>query len=350
MRKQFTDFIKNNTAFEYNARIPHIEDLIFSLPLYKVNDFIKNINDSYKTLKCDGSPACVIGVLNNRFFVSTKSFFNKTPIINYTIDDIHQNHKKEVAKKLSVLYEMYNGKITSGIFGCDLLFTEDNKQYDIINDNKGIRFKANIINYFIPTYNNFYEKINRAKIGVVFHTKYIQSGNTFKAIYKFDDELPILDDVFSFNNKFNEKFEDVKLLLDERNIPLIEPSLATQICSVINFAIANDINFYDNFTIALKKENIKRKTKYNELNNFIKTPDFYHLLSLHKDIADYKMKLLKSYKFPMMMYINKKDKFIELKNGEGFVLVYKNIIAKVIDRNEFSKYNFTLEKDWETIN
>jgi hypothetical protein len=46
------------------------------------------------TTKYDGSPAIVYGYHpdNGKFFVASKSAFNKTPKINYTPQDIERNH------------------------------------------------------------------------------------------------------------------------------------------------------------------------------------------------------------------------------------------------------------------
>ena len=47
------------------------------------------------TVKWDGgAPAIVCGSSpdNGKFFVGTKSVFNKTPKVNYTIQDIRNNH------------------------------------------------------------------------------------------------------------------------------------------------------------------------------------------------------------------------------------------------------------------
>ena len=55
-------------------------------------------------LKWDG--ACCIrrntNPENGRFFVGTKSIFNATPKINYTVSDISRNHGGALADKLAV--------------------------------------------------------------------------------------------------------------------------------------------------------------------------------------------------------------------------------------------------------
>ena len=54
------------------------------------------------SVKWDGAPAvfCGINPENGKFFVGTKSVFNKTPKINYNTSDIRRNHGGEFANKL----------------------------------------------------------------------------------------------------------------------------------------------------------------------------------------------------------------------------------------------------------
>ena len=56
------------------------------------------------TVKRDGAPAIFAGTNpdNGKFFVGTKSIFNKTPKINYTNADIDANHGGGLADKLKV--------------------------------------------------------------------------------------------------------------------------------------------------------------------------------------------------------------------------------------------------------
>ena len=54
------------------------------------------------TTKWDGAPAIVCGPHpeNGKFFVGTKSVFNKTPKVNFSVQDIKNNHTGEVANIL----------------------------------------------------------------------------------------------------------------------------------------------------------------------------------------------------------------------------------------------------------
>ena len=72
--------------------IEHPEDTILTGDLSVLDAFTTENNYS---VKIDGSPAIVWGInpANGKFFVGTKSVFNKRiPKINYTVADIERNH------------------------------------------------------------------------------------------------------------------------------------------------------------------------------------------------------------------------------------------------------------------
>ena len=80
-----------------NKHIEHPEDMVLSGDLSVLNWFITNGNIS---AKIDGAPAIVWGTnpSNNKFFVGTKSVFNKKLIkINHNHTDIDRNHQGKVA-------------------------------------------------------------------------------------------------------------------------------------------------------------------------------------------------------------------------------------------------------------
>ena len=67
------------------------------------------------------SPAIIAGWLDGKFFVGSKSLFNKEPKINYTPEDVDRNHSGGLAEKLKLaLYYLQDvipqGKIYQGDF------------------------------------------------------------------------------------------------------------------------------------------------------------------------------------------------------------------------------------------
>ena len=75
-----------------NLHIEHPEDSILTGDLSVLKAFE---SENHYSVKIDGSPAIVWGTdpENGKFFVGTKSVFNKrTPKVNYTTEDICNNH------------------------------------------------------------------------------------------------------------------------------------------------------------------------------------------------------------------------------------------------------------------
>ena len=75
-----------------NLHIEHPEDTILTGDLSVLDAFS---SDNHYSVKIDGSPAIIWGTNpeNGKFFVGTKSVFNKrTPKVNYTAEDVCNNH------------------------------------------------------------------------------------------------------------------------------------------------------------------------------------------------------------------------------------------------------------------
>ena len=118
-----------------NKHIEHPEDSILNGDLNVLNWFTA---DSHISVKIDGSPAIVWGTnpVNNKFFVGTKSVFNKKLIkINYNHRDVDRNHKGKVADILHKCLD--NLPVTDNIYQGDYLgcggtnsFTPNTIRYD----------------------------------------------------------------------------------------------------------------------------------------------------------------------------------------------------------------------------
>ena len=81
--------------------------------------------DVRATVKWDGAPAIICGKNpeNGKFFVGTKSVFNKNPKINYSTGDIRKNHSGDLANKLSICLRELSKLRMNTILQGDLLFT-----------------------------------------------------------------------------------------------------------------------------------------------------------------------------------------------------------------------------------
>ena len=126
------------------------------------------------SVKWDGAPAIICGTNpeNGKFFVGTKSVFNKTPKINYTPGDISNNHSGPVASKLLACLRDLKRLGIKGVYQGDLLFTRSELKPAVIDGEKMITFTPNTITYAVPTSSKLGRRIARARLGIVFHTYY----------------------------------------------------------------------------------------------------------------------------------------------------------------------------------
>ena len=131
------------------------------------------------TVKWDGAPAIICGVNpeNGRFFVGTKSVFNKvSPKISYSEEDVDSMYSAgQLAEKLKDAYKYLSTLSIPNVVQGDLLFTDDKYEASIGGDNC-IAFQPNTIVYAVPKDSDIGKRIEQAKFGIVFHTQY--SGRT----------------------------------------------------------------------------------------------------------------------------------------------------------------------------
>ena len=134
---------------------------------------------SHLSMKYDGSPSIVFGhhPETGKFFVASKSAFNKTPKINYNHADILKNHGHApglMNKLHDALNHLKKVAPKTGVYQGDLMFSGDDKK----ETKHGVSFTPNTIQYTAK--GDQAEKVRRAKLGVVVHTQY--HGDSAKAM------------------------------------------------------------------------------------------------------------------------------------------------------------------------
>ena len=129
-------------------------------------------NSSHLTMKYDGSPSIVFGrhPENGKFFVASKSAFNKKPKINYTHKDIEKNHGHApglVEKLHAALDHLKKVTPKTGVYQGDLMHSGTD-----VKEEKGGKasFTPNTITYTAS--GDEAEKVKRSKVGIVTHTQY----------------------------------------------------------------------------------------------------------------------------------------------------------------------------------
>lgn len=210
------DLFTENT----NLHLTHLEDLALfqgKQGAEKAISFLKGLTDLAKTsspkkfnvtIKWDGSPAIFAGTdpADGKFFVGTKAVFNKGAKLNKSLDDIATNHPdvKEDGDKADLrdkLRKAFTGLSKLGIKNVlqgDLLFTRDSLKKIQYQGKSYIAFKPNTLTYAVPVNSELAQNIQKADIGVVFHTAY--SGNALEDMSaSFDVDISSLnqtDDVW----------------------------------------------------------------------------------------------------------------------------------------------------------
>jgi len=388
-----------------NTHLEHLEDDIINRGtiggenavnfLKSVRNMLAGTGDTANiTVKWDGAPAIICGINpeNGKFFVGTKSVFNKTPKINYTVRDINKNHGGVVAQKLTVCLTQLSRLNIKGILQGDLLFTNDLKDITIDGE-KMISFTPNTITYAVPKGSDIGNRISKAKMGIVFHTQY--NGK------KMDSLSASFGTVTGSSNRnvflASAGYKETKVMFDkselskfDAQIRMAEGSLrkAAPVLNLMSKNISDDLSvgyrlktyfnhyirnsnssmdkvsvmqkqFRDYFESILQNEIDSRKTPKGK-EKFIKAKKdglqfidrnkqaLYFAIASHITIGVAKQTLLQK-----MNQIQSIGNFLRTSTGyrvtapEGYVAVDKVAGAiKLVDRLEFSRQNFTMPKGW----
>ena len=131
------------------------------------------------TTKYDGSPSIIFGhhPETGKFFVASKSAFNKKPKINYTPEDIEANHGHApglVSKLKAALQHLPKVTPNTGVFQGDVMHTgvksKSNPEGDVTVKDGKASFTPNTITYTAPESET--NAIKKSKFGVAIHTSY----------------------------------------------------------------------------------------------------------------------------------------------------------------------------------
>ena len=391
----FSEFLTESK----NLHMEHLEDSVFNEGSSGVVDAIRfleavtgMLSDSDAggmrvTVKWDGAPAVFAGINpeNGKFFVGTKSVFNKvTPKINYTDADIDANHSGQLAEKLKTALEYMPKLGIEDVLQGDLLFTDDVSP-EKIDGEIYYSFTPNTITYAVPVASDLGKEIKKAKMGIVFHTKY--TGSTMKEMKaSFNPNVSSLkstSDVY-YSDADIEDFSGVMLTSDEskditskinqckgllkksgRVIDIIAKEYGDDVKIFMNTLVrqgstrgAVDVfirHMSDRFDKEIEKASDrvkpKREAKKNEFMKKVrgKTSALKAAFELSSALTDAKMPLIRK-----LESIKSMGTFIKTNNGyrvtapEGFVAVDLDGKAlKLVDRLEFSRANFTVSKNWD---
>ena len=122
------------------------------------------------TVKWDGAPAIFAGQdpSDGKFFVAKKSVFNVNPKLYKSAAEIDADLSGDLNAKFKVALAEFSKLGITGVIQGDLMFTDLNTEN--IDGESMYTFQPNTIVYAVPVDSDLGKTMNKAKIGVVWHT------------------------------------------------------------------------------------------------------------------------------------------------------------------------------------
>jgi len=350
------------------------------------------------TVKWDGAPAIICGIdpENGKFFVGTKSVFNKNPKVNYTNADIRKNHSGELGNKLSIALKELSRLGIKGVLQGDFLFSQSDLKTIDMDGDKMLSFTPNTITYAVPPNSAIGKQISRARMGIVFHTKYTgktldsmtagfgtvrgRSTNVFLASAGYKDVSGSAKLTRNELAQFNAKLRMAEGSLSKAAPLLDEMSKSSADGLGVGFRLKTFFNHYirgssghmakvrilvdmfrDYYINILQAEIDAKKTdtakqKYKDiLQTNLKFIDRNKNALVMAIAAHVTLQSAKDFLINKMSEIQSIGHFLRTSTGyrvtspEGYVAVDRIAGAiKLVDRMEFSRANFTMPKGWSS--
>ena len=289
-----------------NKHIEHPEDTILTGDLSVLDAFTA---DNHYSVKIDGSPAIVWGTNpeNGKFFVGTKSVFNKKiQRINYTVADIERNHKDFGLQ--SILIRCLHCLPRIGFEG--RVF-----QGDFIGFGGYRDYKPNAISYTFAEVQN---------VGVVVapHTEYkgdsMKSMNAEPLTEKLDPTMFVQPNAWISEYKGN-----------AMNIEMMV-GFARQMATLVDFATPKEAELLKKDLNAYIRDG--EEVIAEEFANY----QLVRLWCLVENIKTEYMKLMRD-NFKCECFLGN-----EYVDGEGYVMTGEHGTYKLVNRWVFSHYNFNI--------
>ena len=379
-----------------NTHLTHLEELVLTqgpkgydmaraFLLELLEELKGNVDSKVKTsVKWDGAPAIFAGINpeNGKFFVGTKSIFNKVPKINYTPEDVQRNHGHapglvdKLVKALRYLPGLGIQKILQG----DFMFDDEMISTIDVDGEPHYAFKPNTITYAAPVNSKFGQEIAESKFGIVFHTTYdsLDGGASFGADVSGLNKVPgvWVDDAY-----FTDDTGTVTLTEDEEAKVKELVSAADQIkinydglpMDLLNIYINSEIKggqfiedpekSFDGFkrwysgrlekrinSLKSERGRLKATQKGQEMLSSIddRKEDLVNLFRVSRLLFEAKNIFIQKYNnavYNTKHFIDDGSGDLVASNPEGYVAVdHIGNGVKFVDRLEFSKANFAVDK------
>ena len=398
-----------------NLHLEHIEDEILN---YGVDggraaiNFLQSLRDMLAgasrssvnmTVKWDGAPAIFAGIdpSDGKFFVAKKSVFNVNPKLYKTNAEIDAALSGALNSKFKIALAEFSKLGIKDVLQGDLMFTDD-VESETIEGTKYYTFQPNTIVYAVPIDSDLGKVINKAKIGVVWHTTYkgkelqdmkasfgadIKGLSKPTSVWMDDATYKDVSGRATFNQKETDKItatlSKVGSTFQKINAPMLRRFLTLQ-DSLTGALVGASLKTYNNSKVRAgeiisnpkghatgyvkwvemsiqkqidKAKSDKGKEKYTKLQkeyvrDFSKhTRNLEQVIRFQNLLVDAKMQIVKK----LNSVKGLTDTFVKTANGfkvtnpEGYVAIDRvsGGAVKLVDRMEFSFNNFTAIKAWD---
>lgn len=396
-----------------NLHLEHLEDEIINFGVgggRGAINFLRSLRDMLSgssrtsvnlTVKWDGAPAIFAGIdpSDNQFFVAKKGAFNIKPQLFKSIKDIDSELSGDLATKFRIAFEEFQKLGIKGVIQGDLMFTKSDIKKEKIDGQNFLTFQPNTIVYATPPESDLGRTINRANIGVVWHTTYTgKSLPEMKASFGVDisklkkpssiwmDDATYKDT--SGRSTFTEKeTQEITKQLSEAgktfqkiNVPLLNSFMRLQESIPLGSSLKTFINSfiregsrinnprkasmdYNNFFKSyMDKEILKMKSPAGKQKKTVFRDEYLRELKKHTKNVE-QIFIFRNYLINAKLFILRKlnsikqltdtfiktDKGFKVVNPEGYVAIdrVEGNAVKLVDRLEFSYNNFTAVKNWD---
>ena len=398
-----------------NLHLEHLEDEIINFGVdggRAALNFLRSLRDMLAgasrssvnmTVKWDGAPAIFAGIdpSDGKFFVAKKSVFNVNPKLYKTNAEIDDDLSGTLNAKFKVALAELSKLGIKNVLQGDLMFTDD-VESDNIDGTSYYTFQPNTIVYAASKDSDLGKQINKAKIGIVFHTTYegkdlqdmkakfgadISKLNKPSSVWMDDatykdvsgratfteKETESITKILSEVGKTFQKISGPRLrtflkLQESMKGPIVGASLKTYNNSkvrageVIKNPVAHAKEYEKWVSDSIQKQIDKVKSdagkkKYENMQKeYVRevkkhTANLVQVITFQNLLVDAKMQIVKK----LNSVKGLTDTFIRTPNGykvtnpEGYVAIDRvsGGAVKLVDRMEFSFNNFTAIKAWD---
>jgi hypothetical protein len=410
----FSEMILEDKANK-NLHLEHAEDLILDHGVdggRAALNFLRSLRDMLSgsarssvniTEKWDGAPAIFAGIEpeTGDFFVAKKSVFNVSPKLYKTAKEIDDDLSGALNEKFKVALKEFSKLGIKGVLQGDLMFTSD-VETETIDGVKYYTFQPNTIVYAVPVDSDLGKTINKAKVGIVWHTTY--TGDTLQgmtasfgadisglkkpsSVWMDDATYKDVSGKATFTAKETETItailSQVGKTFNKINANGLRKFLTVQ--NGMTGAIAGaSLKTYNNSKVRAgekisnpaahakgyekwvemsiqkqidKAKSVKGKEKYTNIQKeYMRevrkhTGNLKQIITFQNLLVDAKMQIvnkLNSVKGLTDTFVKTKDGF-KVTNPEGYVAIDRisGGAVKLVDRMEFSFNNFTAIKSWD---